>query len=310
MLKLVGVSDLNEKNLAKVTAPFVIKTSNYKEWLDAVDAVIIAVPTDFHYSVAKECLLAGKHVLLEKPITKKIAEAEELLNLAQKLNLTLHVGHVERFNGAVQELRKIISNPLLIEAHRMGPFTPRVEKDSVVLDLMIHDLDLVLMLVDSTVKSITAQGQKVYTDSCDIVSVQLVFENGVIANLTASRASQVKERTMTVHQKNEYIKLDFTTQDISIHRQMNTSVQVGSDQLKYKQESLTERVFVYKDNPLKLEVEHFLNTIKTGNDIINPEQNLTAIKLTFEIEKILGIRNDCDSCWDRNSADRGMQKSS
>ncbi|KKQ32303.1 MAG: Oxidoreductase domain protein [candidate division TM6 bacterium GW2011_GWF2_37_49] len=289
-IKLVGVSDLNEKNLSKITAPFVIKSNDYKTWLYQVDAVIVAVPTDYHYPVAKECLLAGKHVLLEKPITKNIAEAEELLALAAKLNLTLHVGHVERFNGAVQELKKIIDNPLFIETHRMGPFAPRVEKDSVVLDLMIHDLDLLLMLVDSKVKSISAQGQKVHTDSCDIVSVQLLFENGVIANLVASRASQVKERTMTVHQKNEYIKLDFTTQDIAIHRQMNTSVQIGSDEMKYRQESLTERLFVYKDNPLKQEIEHFIKTVKTGNDTIDPEQNLTAIKLTFEIEKLLGIR--------------------
>lgn len=289
-LKLVGVSDLSEKNLSKINAPFVTKSNDYKTWLDQVDAVIIAVPTDYHYPVAKECLLAGKHVLLEKPITKNIAEAEELLALAAKLNLTLHVGHVERFNGAVQELKKIIDNPLFIETHRMGPFAPRVEKDSVVLDLMIHDLDLLLMLVDSKVKSISAQGQKIHTDSCDIVSVQLTFENGVIANLVASRASQVKDRTMTVHQKNEYIKLDFTTQDIAIHRQMNTSVQIGSDEMKYRQESLTERLFVYKDNPLKQEVEYFIKTIKTGNDAIDPEQNLTAIKLTFEIEKLLGIR--------------------
>lgn len=295
VIKFVGVSDLNEKNLAKITAPFITKTNDYREWLDQVDAVIIAVPTDFHYPVAKECLLAGKHVLLEKPITKNIAEAEELLALAAKQNMTLHVGHVERFNGAVQELKKIIDKPLLIETHRMGPFAPRVEKDSVVLDLMIHDLDLILMLVDSKVKKIMALGEKIHTDSCDIVSVQVLFENGVIAHLTASRASQIKERTMTVHQKNEFIKLDFTTQDISIHRQMNTSVQIGSDQMKYKQEALTERLFVYKDNPLKLEVENFVKTIQTGNDTIDPEQNLTAIKLTFEIERILGIRNEHSS---------------
>lgn len=302
-IKLVGVADTNEANFKKIISPTVIKSKNYNDWIDNVDAVVVAVPTDFHYKVVKDCLNRGKHVLVEKPITKNLAEAEELINLAKQSGLTLHIGHVERFNGAVQELKKIINQPLMIEIHRMGPFDARVSKDSVVLDLMIHDLDLILQFIDSPVKSLSAQGQKVYSNSCDIASVQIGFGNGVFAHLTASRASQIKKRTMEIHQKNEYILLDFTTQDISIHRQTNSSTQIiGIEQLNYKQESLVERVFVYKDNPLKLEIEYFLNSIKNKTNQIHPEQNLTAIRLTFEIEKMLGLVNDCDNSWNGNTS--------
>ncbi len=310
-LRLIGVADPNEANFKKIINPTIQKSKDYNDWIDQVDAVIVAVPTDFHYSIVKDCLEKGKHVLVEKPITKNLFEAEELIELARKNQLTLHIGHVERFNGAVQELKKIINQPLMIETHRMGPFDPRVQKDSVVLDLMIHDLDLILQFIDSPVKTLSAQGQKLYSNSCDIVSVQIGFENGAFAHLTASRASQIKKRTMEVHQKNEYLLLDFTTQDISIHRQMNTSTQIiGTEQLKYKQESLVERVFVYKDNPLKLEIEYFLNSIKNKTNQIHPEQNIMAIKLTFEIEKMLGIINDSSNCWHGNASVGSMQKSS
>ncbi len=289
-LNLIGVADNDEKNFEKIKTKTTITTKNYHDWIDAVDGVIIAVPTDYHYSIAKDCLERGKHVLLEKPLTKKIEEAEELFKIAQQHQRTLHVGHVERFNGAVQELKKIIDQPFVIESHRMGPFASRVQKDSVVLDLMIHDLDIILNLVNSPVLSVSAHGNRVYTSSCDIASVQLSFENGTIAHIVSSRASQVKKRTMTMHQKNEFIKLDFTTQDIAVHRHASSSVQVGSDQLKYKQESSIEHLFVYKDNPLKQEVEYFVKSIMTGKNLYDADQDLRALKLTLEIEGLLGIR--------------------
>jgi predicted dehydrogenase len=288
--QLTAVADPTEAHWQKVKPATVIKTQDYREWIDLVDGVIIAVPTAAHYDVAKECLARGKHVLLEKPLTNTVQQAEELMNLAQKNNCALHVGHVERFNGAVQELKKIIDNPTLIECHRMGPFSPRVQKDSVVLDLMIHDIDLVLNLVNSPVKAIDARGTKVYTASCDVATVHIEFENGTLASIISSRASQIKKRTMAVHQKNEHLLLDFTTQDLSIYRNGSASVQVGADQLKYRQETSIERVFVYKDNPLKLEIENFVHSIKNNNNLFNPEQDLTALKVTFEIEKLLGVR--------------------
>lgn len=287
---LVGVADYDVKTWDKVKNPNTLKTQDYREWLDLVDGVIIAVPTDYHYEVTKECLKKGKHVLLEKPLTRTLDEAIELFALAKQHELALHVGHVERFNGAVQELKKIIDQPYLIESHRMGPFAPRVQQDSVILDLMIHDLDIILNLIDSPVKTINQHVSNVYTQNGDIATVQLIFENGVIANIISSRASQIKKRTMTIHQKDAHISLDFTTQDIAIHRRATTSVDVGADQLKYKQESMVEHLFIYKDNPLKLEVENFTNAIKTKQNLSNADKDLIALKITFDIEKQLGLR--------------------
>lgn len=288
--QLCAIADHSETNWQKIKAAQVIKTHDFREWIDLVDGVIIAVPTAAHYEVAKECLKRSKHVLLEKPLTSTIQQAEELMTLAQKSGCALHVGHVERFNGAIQELKKIIDKPMLIECHRMGPFSPRVQKDSVVLDLMIHDLDLVLNIVNSPVKSLSAHGTKVYTDSCDVAAVTITFENGTVASIVSNRVSQVKMRTMAVHQKNEYMLLDFTTQDLTIHRHASSSVHVGTDQLKYRQESSIERVFVYKDNPLKLEIEHFIKSVKSGTDLVKPDQDLSALQTTFEIERLLGVR--------------------
>ncbi|MBY0353530.1 Gfo/Idh/MocA family oxidoreductase [Candidatus Babeliales bacterium] len=289
-VNLVGIADPDTKNWAKIKNQHTIKTTNYHDWIELVDAVIIAVPTDFHYSIAKDCLLRGKHVFIEKPLTKSIEEAEELFSLAYKSNLALHVGHVERFNGAVQELKKIIDKPFLIESHRMGPFQPRVQGDSLILDLMIHDLDIILNLVNSPVKKLHTHGSTFHTSSCDLATVQIQFENGVIANLVSSRVSQIKKRTMEIHQEKSYILLDFTTQDIAIHRHASSSVHVGSDALKYKQESMIEHLFVYKDNPLKLEVEYFVNAIREKQNLFNPEQDLSALNITFDIERQLGIR--------------------
>lgn len=288
-IQLVAVADSNEQNLQKIKNPTIIATTNFHQWLDMVDGVIVAVPTELHYTVAKDCLLQGKHVLIEKPLTKNIEQAKELFAIAQQKNLTLHVGHVERFNGPIQELKKIINEPFLIECHRMGPFVPRVQKDSVVLDLMIHDLDLVLNFIASPVATLNALGKKVHSQNCDIASVQIGFQNGTIAHLVASRASQVKARTMVIHQKNEFIQLDFTTQDLLIHRQSSSSTQIGTDQLKYKQESLIERLFVHKDNPLKQEVESFAHVITSNIPQINPEQDLLALDVSFKIEKLLGL---------------------
>lgn len=289
-LSLIGVADPHDATWKKIKNDKVIKAHDYKSWIDIVDAVIIALPTEFHYEVAKDCLQRGKHVLLEKPLTKTLEEAKELFNLAQKNKLALHVGHVERFNGAIQELKKIINRPFLIESHRMGPFSPRVQNDSVILDLMIHDLDIILNLVDSPIKKLTTNAKKVYTDSCDIASVNILFENGTMANIVSSRASQIKKRTMSIHQKDEFISLDFGTQDIEIHRNANSSVQISSDRLKYKQAGTVEHLFVYKDNALKLEVEHFIDAIKKKENLHNAEQDLIALNVIFDIEKQLGLR--------------------
>ncbi len=289
-VKFVGIADPNEQNWEKLKNKDLIKVKNYHDLLPLVDAVIIAVPTDLHYPIARECLSQGKHILLEKPLARTLEQAQELFILAATSNVALHVGHVERFNGAIQELKKIIHEPYLIECHRMGPFLARVQNDSVILDLMIHDLDLVLSLINSPIKKINLHGNKIHTPSCDIAAVTITFENGTLASIVSSRASQIKKRTMNIHQKDAFISLDFATQDIAIHKRASTSFNIGPDALTYKQESTIEHLFVYKDNPLKQEVEYFIDSIANKKNLINAEQDLTALDVTFKLEQELGLR--------------------
>lgn len=286
-VELVGIAESNEAHWEKVKSSKIQKTKLYQDWIDTVDAVIIAVPTELHHPIAKECLLRGKHVLIEKPLTKTVQEAQELFALAQEKNLSLHVGHVERFNAAVQELKKAVHNPYFIECHRIGFFTPRPQKDSVVLDLMIHDLDIILNLVKSPLQSVNAVGSSIKTQFEDIAIVQLKFENGVLANIVSSRISHIKKRTMSIHQKDAFITLDFNTQDISIHSNTSDSVSMGGNQLKYKVEGTVQRLFVYKDNPLKLEIEHFIQSLEQGNKTVVPSNDMVALELALHIETLL-----------------------
>ena len=309
-INLIAVSDPNTEAWKKIKSSKVIKSKNYQDWLEKVDAVIIAVPTLLHYPITKDCLVKKKHVLVEKPLTKNIKQAQELFDIAKMQNCALHIGHVERFNGAVQELKKIIQKPYLIESHRLGPFVPRIQKDSVILDLMIHDLDIILNLINSPVKKINVIGNKIKTNLNDIAVVQVSFENDVLANIVSSRASQIKQRVMCIHQSNSYIKLDFTTQDISIHKHASDNVKIGTNQMRYKQEGTVERLFVYKDNPLKLEIENFVKSIKTGKKLTNANNDLAALNLTLELEKLVERQaDDCNYSWKRQFASTSLQSS-
>jgi len=303
-IDLVAIADPNEQNWEKIKIK--TKTKSFHKWIDLVDGVIIAVPTSLHYKIAKECLNAGKHVLLEKPLTKNLDQAKELFDIATTKNLTLHAGHVERFNGAVQELKKLIHKPYLIESHRMGPFTTRAANETVVLDLMIHDLDIISNIVNTPVKTIHVVENKIKSNLSDIAAVQIHFENNTLATIISSRISHVKRRTMSIHQESAFIELDFTTQDIFIHRHTTASVKIGHNQLKYKQEGTVERLFVYKENPLKLEIEHFIGSITTGKNRRNPTKDLEALKLTLEIEQALGNHYDSNHRGNWKPASTGV----
>ena len=264
--ELVGIVDSDQKRAKIVSEQY--KTSNYKDYKDLfkkIDAVVVAVPTSMHYSIGKEFIEAGIHTLLEKPCTDDLGQAEELFDIAAKKNITLHIGHVERFNGAVQELFKIVKDPIYIECRRMSPFSTRIKDDGVVLDIMIHDIDIVLNLVESDVVNINVIGNSVFSKRDDLINAQIEFENGCIANLLASRVSQNKVRTLEVTQKESSILLDYTEQEIFIHRQSSSESQLSPGSLRYKQESLVERIFVHKDNPLKLELKHFIDCAANGN---------------------------------------------
>lgn len=282
---LVGIVDINEDRGKFVAEK--CHTSHFCDFekiFDKVDILSIAVPTSLHYPIAKEALSRGISVLLEKPLTDNFEKAVELFELAYKNNCVLHIGHVERFNGAVQELKKIVHEPLLIESRRLSPFQARIQDDGVVMDLMIHDIDIILNLVESEVKDLQVMGRSIFTKKDDIATVQIWFENNCVANIVASRVTQNKIRTMAISQKDAYIYLDFTDQDIHIHRRASSEHQLGKHELRYKQESFIERLFVHRENPLKLEIKHFIDCSTNGaTPSISTEKELRSLKVALEI---------------------------
>ncbi|MCS6971982.1 MAG: Gfo/Idh/MocA family oxidoreductase [Leptospiraceae bacterium] len=260
------------------------------ELLAACDAVVIAAPTHLHYPLARRALEAGCHVLLEKPMTLHLEEAEELINLARHKNLVLQVGHVERFNGAVIALGNIATEPLLVQTRRLAPANDRIRDTGVVLDLLIHDIDIVVNLVKKPVVRHQAFGLCLNGKHEDIAIIELQFESGCIATLTASRVSQYKERALTVMQKNNYVILNYTTQELEIHRQGNSVTLTTPDEIKYSQESVVERVFVHKDNPLRGEHMHFYNCIMgKEKPLVSGESDLATLRIALEsIRQITG----------------------
>lgn len=265
-VELTSVVDIDSKSRKVIEENYGTPSfENYKDIYGKVDAAVVAVPTRLHFPIAKDLLNAGIHVLLEKPCANNLDHARELFQIAEDKALILHVGHVERFNGAVQELHKIVDSPVFVECKRTGPFTDRIKDDGVVLDIMIHDIDIILNLIQSRVTKTFVLGASIFSTKDDLVNAQLEFENGCIANIVASRASQNQIRTLSVTQKDSFVVLDYTDQEIYVHRQSSSEHKLSKDSLRYKQESLVERIFVHKDNPLKLELKHFLDCVTNGS---------------------------------------------
>lgn len=282
---LIGVADIDTERAAAISKKYRLNHyADYRELLDKVDVVSIAVPTALHYEVAKECLGAGVDCLVEKPICNDLKKAEELFDIAGKNGAVLHVGHVERFNGAVQELKNVVQSPLMIESRRLGPFEPRVKEDGVVLDLMIHDIDIILNIVNSPVVALNVVGSSIWSDREDVVNVQIQFENGCLANITASRATQEKIRTLAITQREEYIVLDYTHQDILVHKRASSQSERTRRELKYRQESFIERIFVHRENPLKLQLEHLIKCRSNGDKrMISIENELKSLKVALQV---------------------------
>ncbi len=283
-VNLMGVADINPASASIADKYMTTYYDDYRKLFGKVDVVSIAVPTSLHYDIAKECLNAGIHCLVEKPVSNDLEKAEELFKLAESKNLALHVGHVERFNGAVQELKKVVCEPILIESRRLGPFDGRILDDGVVLDLMIHDIDIILNLVDSPVAGFNVMGASVVTNKEDVVNVQIQFENGCLANIVASRATQEKIRTLSITQSKEYVVLDYTSQDITVHHRASTMRELTRQELKYKQEAVLERIFVHRDNPLKLEIRHFIDCATNGaKRHTSIENELKSLKIALMV---------------------------
>jgi predicted dehydrogenase len=289
---LVGVVDTDFERARRVAAPYGARAfRDYRELAGLVDFVTVAVPTDRHFEVARDLMEAGAHVLVEKPMTATLEEAKELFRLARQRNRVLHVGHVERFNGAVQELRKIVERPILIESRRLGPFVPRVAGDSVVMDLMIHDIDIVLGLVDSEPRKMTAVGASVHSRVTDVANVQIIFDSGAMATITASRATEEKIRTLAITQPDAYIVLDYSHQDIEIHRRAAQEYALNRESIRYSQASFVEHLLVHKDNPLKLEIRHLIGAVRASqaSGLVDlPEaEDLRSLAVALEIERMI-----------------------
>jgi predicted dehydrogenase len=287
-VELVCVVDIRKDRAERIakeyhTTPY----TDYRKIYEYVDAVSIAVPTSVHYPVAKDFLSKGKNVLLEKPMTKSLAEAEELIELAERKGVLLQVGHVERFNAAVCELKNIVKNPIFIDAQRLSPKNFRINDTGVILDLLIHDIDIVLNLVSSEIEKVSVAAASVYSDYEDIANVQIKFANGCLASITGSRVTEEKIRRLAVTQEDAYIFLDYAEQDLRIHRRASSEYFTSQEVLRYKQESFIERIFVHKDNPLKLELAHFIDCIVNGNTpILSHREDLISLKTTLDILKI------------------------
>tara|TARA_Y100000589_G_C27164503_1_gene634194 strand:+ start:1072 stop:2097 length:1026 start_codon:yes stop_codon:yes gene_type:complete len=261
---LIGVADPNKKKGQLAIEQFQCKWyENYHELISKVDAVCIAVPTLLHHKVGLDCLEAGIHVLIEKPIAASQSEATSLISASKSTNCLLQVGHIERFNPAFRELNKIINNEeiVVLEARRHSPHADRANDVSVVMDLMIHDIDLVLELVNSKVKKLSAIGGRNSEGLIDYVNATLVFTNNVIATLTASKMSHKKIRSMSAHCQNGLVETDFLNHTLQIHRKSHESYTAEHGELVYRNDGFVEEVSTTSIEPLYAELEHFLKCV-------------------------------------------------
>lgn len=290
-VQLVGVADVNaERGIETASRYQVYYFEDYQKLLPHVDAVCVAVPTRLHHSVGMTCLKAGVHVLIEKPIAASIAEAESLVNAAADLNCILQVGHIERFNPAFKELHNVLRTEevLAIEARRMSPYSQRANDVSVVLDLMIHDIDLILELANSPVVKLTASGSKgVGSSYLDYVTATLGFTNGIVATVTASKVTHRKIRTISAHCRNSLTEADFLNNKILIHRQTTENCMAAYGQVLYRQDGLIEQVYTSNTEPLHAELEHFIHCVRGGDQpSVGGEQALKALRLASLIEQM------------------------
>ncbi len=290
---LVGVYDQDRDRAARVGSQCQTRVfENLDELIGAVDAVSIVTPTSTHAELARRLLNAGRHVFIEKPITALYAEAQEVIGLAEKRDLVLQVGHIERFNPAFAALQGHRLEPMFIESHRLAQFSPRATDVAVVLDLMIHDIDLVLTVTGSPVAEVRASGVSVLSDTIDIANARLEFANGCVANLTASRISQRQMRKMRLFQQDAYISIDFAKPSVEVFRisdDMETAgpatVLLGAIELGTKQRTITfEQLQTPEVNALAEELRTFSATVRSGAaPPVTGRQGAEALRVAEEI---------------------------
>ncbi len=282
--ELVAVCDTNEEAARRVAGELHTRAiDDFRTLPGEVDAVSIVVPTQKHYEVAKHFLEAGIHVLLEKPITSTLEQGRELVALAREKGVVFQIGHLERFNPAVLALSDVLERPMFIESHRIAPFNPRGADVNVVLDLMIHDIDIILDFVRSPVTEIRANGVPVLSRDTDVANARLQFANGCVANVTASRVSLKSERKMRIFQEDAYLTIDFQNKTLGVHRRGDGEMfpgipEIDSQEMEFEQ-----------GDALLAEIRAFLDSILHGRPpVVSGEDGLRALETAFTITDILG----------------------
>ncbi|MCO5260842.1 MAG: Gfo/Idh/MocA family oxidoreductase [Crocinitomicaceae bacterium] len=292
LYELVGFYEPLDEQANNVTEQFKIKRFNsIEELINVVDCVDIVTPTVAHYDCASLAIRKTKHVFIEKPVTETVDEAKSLMNLAQEAGVKIQVGHVERFNPAFIEAKKHLTQPMFIEAHRLSQFNPRGTDVPVVLDLMIHDIDVILSVVKSGIKRISASGVAVVSDSADIANARIEFDNGCVANVTASRISMKNMRKSRFFQKDAYISVDFLTKEMEVVRMENIEGEPGPFDIVFNMGNGKPIKKIYFDKPqleelnaIKEELRSFANSINNNtNTIVNLEDGYEALRVAYLI---------------------------
>ncbi|MBM4404236.1 MAG: Gfo/Idh/MocA family oxidoreductase [Candidatus Cloacimonetes bacterium] len=291
--ELKGIHDRNPDRAAQISEALGVKSyPTYEDLLTDIDAIDIAATTTWHYALAKTALQAGKHVFLEKPITSELKEAEELVAIAEQKGLIIQVGHIERYNPVILEVEREIKDPMFIESHRISSFQHRGTDVPVVLDLMIHDIDLVLSFIKSPITEIRANGVGIFTSSIDIANARLQFANGAIANVTSSRVALKQERKLRIFQRDKYISLDFQTKHATVIKRsadiarLLPLLMMGNTGIKPEQ-LVDKTEYDVADSPkdaLSTELESFVNCLNQGSrPVVDGTAGMRALQVALEI---------------------------
>lgn len=292
-INIVGFFDPNNEAAKEVAEKYNLKRFlDEDKLLDACDIVDVVVPTDHHYSICMRALRKGKHVFIEKPLANTMQEAKDIMNMAREANVKVQVGHVERFNPAFLALKEVNMRPMFIEVHRLAQFNPRGTEVSVILDLMIHDIDIVLSIVKSGVKNIHASGVAVMTDTPDIANVRIEFNNGCVANLTSSRISMKKMRKIRLFQKDAYIGIDFLEKKTEIIK-LKEAKDTNAFFFDLETPNGTKTISVCtpeipENNAIKMELESFVDSIiNNKTTVVSEIDGYLAMEVAHQIiEKI------------------------
>jgi predicted dehydrogenase len=283
--ELVAVVDAHEETRARVAGELGVEAvADYRELLGKVDAVSVATTTPAHFSIARDFLEAGTHVLVEKPITETAAEARALIDIARRRSRILQVGHLERFNAAILAAEPYLRTPRFIECHRLAPYRERGTDVNVVLDLMIHDIDIVQTIVGAPIETIDAIGTAVFSDEIDIANARIRFTNGCVANATASRVSLKTERKLRVFEDDAYLSIDLQQKILTLIRKRPTPLEPGQLPVIIEEQNFEA------GDALKAEVESFLDCVRTGRPPVVPgEAGMraleTAMRITEQVER-------------------------